>query len=406
MSLDASVLDRPRPGWLRGPWPLAPLVSFVIMFPATLVVTFRSELLTPVQPCLLFCWRVPQTFLPGFVSSTSVVYEVDPTVVVGYSLALAGACGITLLLFQRMLHLDDFHAPSRRDYLVAITTAAVVGAVAGHVALVAMQRDAAVIGLVPTVPRAFVVLVLIHWVSGRLTYGYALEAARANAALAERTQQRWLIVQSDERVRREIADYLHDNVQAELLVAALRLRALGPTLDPSGRTELDEVVTEIERIRQVGVRGAGQRLSPDTAGLGLYATTSYLASMWAPAMAVTLDFSAEAQQRLVAPFVSADVPTALYRVIEQALLNSAAHGRARNVAVRVTVDDDAAQLNVIDDGDGVPDDAATATDALRGTGTAVCDAWMDVVGGTWQRTALSRGVQVSARVPLGSPAGS
>lgn len=336
MTVDGAVLHQPRPGWLLGPWPLAPLAAFVMTLPVTIIVAFRTEALAPAKSCVLACWTVPSVALPAFANSSQ-SYAIDPVAIFGYALALAGGSSLTLLAFRHRLRLDDLHAPSRRDYVLAIISAAFVGSAAGILALWLERRPINVAGFASNMLRLVVILVLVHWVSGRLTYGYAQEAARAKAALAEITRQRWLIVQADERVRREIADYLHDNVQAELLVSAMRLRAIEPALGAEPRAELDDVIDNIERIRQVGVRSTGQRLSPDVAHLGLYPTLTYLATTWAPAMTVTVDFSSEAQQRLVHPHVASEVPTALYRVVEQALLNAAAHGRARNEIGRAHV---------------------------------------------------------------------
>ena len=86
---------------------------------------------------------------------------------------------------------------------------------------------------------------------------------------------------------------------------------------------------------------------------------------------------------------SGEQPLALYRIIEQALLNAAAHGHARHVDISLTQTSGELRLAVDDDGQGLP---ATIT---QGTGTAIITSWVGVTGGTWS---LAPGDQQGTRL--------
>jgi signal transduction histidine kinase len=88
-----------------------------------------------------------------------------------------------------------------------------------------------------------------------------------------------------------------------------------------------------------------------------------------------------------------DLLTAIYRVVEQALLNAASHGPASRVDVSLTVPSSGTvTLTVSDDGRGLP-----RGEVVRGLGTAIMDAWCAVAGGEWAwRPTPAGGVQVAA----------
>ncbi len=88
-----------------------------------------------------------------------------------------------------------------------------------------------------------------------------------------------------------------------------------------------------------------------------------------------------------------------YRIIEQALLNAAAHGQARQVQVSVSSQSrdgvDGIRLYVSDDGVGFE-----PGDVVDGGGFAISEVWARLLGGDWQaRSSPGQGTNVTAWLP-------
>jgi two-component system sensor histidine kinase UhpB len=185
-------------------------------------------------------------------------------------------------------------------------------------------------------------------------------------------------------------------VQADLLVVAFELRACLEGADPATRERLAKAIAEIERIRSTEVRSASRRLSPAFGSVGLDTALADLAESWESAMSVRVTFDEKARPLLMGGGASRDLLTAIYRVTEQALLNAASHGHASSVTISISLTTDAWIVLVVeDDGRGLP-----RTDVVRGSGTAIMDAWCAFVFGSWRWQTSMRGVRLEAQFPI------
>lgn len=248
-----------------------------------------------------------------------------------------------------------------------------------------------------------IVLVLIFLGAvGTMERGYDLQVQRADDATAVVIAQRTAVIQAEEAAREVIARQLHDKVQAGLVAASLHLRQALAEATSDIAERIDSVSAELERIRVEEVRAAAQRLSPNFALGGLAGAVESLGQGYAPGMDVLVDdtSAAESWNRVRGSGVH-DVPApevmlGVYRVIEQALLNAAVHGRAAHVIISISSDSDALDVAIIDDGCGL------SPKVIPGTGQAVIDSWVGMLGGTWElRLAEPGGVTVAVRLPLG-----
>jgi len=189
------------------------------------------------------------------------------------------------------------------------------------------------------------------------------------------------------RARRGVAEFLHDRVQADLLVVAFELRSCIEGASPLTRERLEKAISEIERIRSTEVRSASRRLSPAFGSIGLDTALQELADSWDPVMRVSVNFDGASRALLMGGAAPRDLLTGIYRVVEQALLNSAAHGQARRVDVSLSMPaSDSLELLVTDDGRGLP-----RGEVVRGSGTAIMDAWCAAIHGEWRLTSVSSG---------------
>lgn len=233
-----------------------------------------------------------------------------------------------------------------------------------------------------TTLRDFMAFAIITAIFGIAGDRVARQRDRAERAVEEVERQRDQILLADEAARRDVADYLHDSVQADLVVLAMQLESLAAHMPPTYAEQVRSVIEELENVRLLDVRTASRRLSPDIATLGLSGALHEAAQGYASTMHVTIDCPESL------PRQQGDQQLAAYRIVEQALLNAAVHGKASTCRVRVELRTPSG-LRVTVSNDGV----ALPSERRSGAGTAVIDAWVERCDGVWSLT-QERGVVV------------
>lgn len=383
--------------FVLGPWPFFPWVMFAIGFVFWFLQNMQVSLLGQYNSCRFTCLEVPAQFAPAISGEygDEGLRPFDPILVVGNALITSLAIALILWGFSRVLPKDAEGCPSRGSYLLALLIASVVGGLLRIFVLSPVLDSTPEIlidGIVPNTARMFLSITLVQSISGMLTLRYARQTAVATAALETVVQQQRLVVEADERARRGVAEFLHDRVQADLLVVAMELRAVSLDAEPALAERLDHAIGELERIRSSEVRSAGRRLSPAFGSVGLDTALQDLADSWDPALRVRTTIDAASRHLLLQGTAPRDLLVAVYRVAEQAILNAAAHGRASRVDVALTMPAAGTlTLAVSDDGRGLP-----SRPIARGAGSAIMDAWCAVAHGSWRWVPASRGVRLEA----------
>jgi signal transduction histidine kinase len=153
-------------------------------------------------------------------------------------------------------------------------------------------------------------------------------------------------------------------------------------------------IDRLETLRSIDVRRAARALSPSLGDfLDLRSAIEELAAHYAPSMSVAVSVATDVEGG--GAYASQWSRLGAYRIIEQALLNAAVHGRARTCDVRVTrVPGERLEIAVSDDGRGL------ASHRIPGLGTAVITTWTRVLDGTWSLSAAEGGGAV-LRAELG-----
>ena len=223
------------------------------------------------------------------------------------------------------------------------------------------------------------------------------EIEQKEASLKELRAQRKLLVSADEGARRSVADFLHDRVQANLVVLAVQLRIIADDLEESNAeasARLRSVMDELEELRKFDVRQASRNLSPDVRVTGLAVALDELAHTYGASMHVRLHIDAPDVLRQASSHEHHDVGLAVYRVVEQCLLNAAVHGHARNSDVWIsTAEPGEVQVRIVNDGSPV------AVGRTPGAGAAIINAWVAIFDGSWSITNLPDGtVEVVANL--------
>jgi signal transduction histidine kinase len=223
------------------------------------------------------------------------------------------------------------------------------------------------------------------------------ELAAAKAALeAEMGRRRELArrlatAQEDERSR--LARDLHDTVGQTLTGLALAARA-------GNLEQVRRLADELGReLHEVAVRLRPTALDD----IGLVAAARVLADDWARRTGVAVEFQAVG---LDGPRLPAEVETALYRVVQEALTNAAKHAAAGRVGVVVGRRGGSAVAVVEDDGRGFEPDALPTPGQRTGLGLVGMRERVGLVGGELViESGPGRGTTVIARIPVAAEGG-
>ena len=298
------------------------------------------------------------------------------------ALAATGAVWLVLRLVQRLTGRQQL---SRGSYLLFIVLSSLtVGSVRYWTFALDPAEDPG--RFLSSLLGTLVIALVMFGALGTLEERFARQARRADQATAVVSAQRVTVIRAEERARQSIARLLHDRVQAGLVAASLNLRQVQPEAPEPVARRIAEVIEQLERLRADDVRAASRRLSPDFSVGGLRRAIEELGDSYAPGMDVLVDDRTTAGDWERLPLAPSDAMLGAYRVVEQALLNAALHGRAAHAVVRVEASTlGGISLEVVDDGIG------TAEGAVAGSGDAITASWAGMLGGSWGREAAKPG---------------
>jgi glucose-6-phosphate-specific signal transduction histidine kinase len=248
--------------------------------------------------------------------------------------------------------------------------------------------------LIDSSVRTFVPVAVINAVIGTVFARIQKESDTAQEALQTVVAQRRLLLESEERVRGQVASFLPDRVQTDLVTIALRIRAtMGQSPDVM-TSELTSVITELERVRSKEVRMASRQLSPSLATVTLDTALRDLAESYRPAMKVSIDVHASVSHR-IEQYDDSNRATGIYRICEQGLLNAAVHGLATECSVQLTLTaHDELVLHLSDNGIGMQGEGVQP-----GMGMTVMSAWVETLGGQWSLGPSDSGTTLTATIP-------
>ena len=227
----------------------------------------------------------------------------------------------------------------------------------------------------------------------RIAQAFATRAAVA-VDLSERVAVDALrhAVAAQELERRRLARELHDQTGQELTSILLGLKAVEDAVEASDRERAIQAVREQVLETLHDVRRLAVELRPKALDdFGLVPAVERLLESFAEQTGLRVDLEARLDERL-----PADVETALYRIVQEALTNIVKHARARSVSVVLTRGGEAVTALVEDDGRGFALDPNG-----DGLGLAGMQERLALLGGRLKiESAPDRGTTIVAEVPL------
>ncbi|MFM9135381.1 MAG: sensor histidine kinase [bacterium] len=305
------------------------------------------------------------------------------------TVAQAFALFVAAWIAGRVQRRFDPQGASRGVYLLCLLLTDALFSVARFFIVEQRPESALLVGA-----RDYLSLLIVSALFGIAGERLADQVRRTEEALLVVESQRGELLVADERARQEVARYLHDSVQSDLVVIAMQLRSQAGDMPPESAERINSVIDELEKVRLLDIRAASRRLSPDIEALGLSGALRQLANGYSPTMAVVVECP------FALPGTGPDHLLAVYRIAEQALLNAAVHGQAHSCSITVSLPSaDQVRLAVINDG------LAPSDVPQPGAGSAIIEAWVSRYAGTWslksggQSTALVATIKWDADAP-------
>ncbi|MFY9331740.1 MAG: ATP-binding protein [Candidatus Nanopelagicales bacterium] len=373
--------------WWLGPWPLQPLWQFI------LVLAVQN-------------WGVGEGILQNVDALDVAAW--NPTLVgvgisrIGFAVLLAGL----VVGVQWAIYWVSTRGRERQPvwaYVAMMVAGAAVASALVSLLLTVNQVTATLPLFAAVLAHYLILLVIITTSIGVIGSRMSIAADTAKDALAKLRAQEGRFVASEEQARRIAAEFLHDRVQADLLVIAIELRRVAESAPAGVASRISSITEVVESVRVSQVRDTSRMLSPMVQATGLSSALETLTQRWQEAMTVSLDVEPVVAE-LTAGADTADSTTpslalGAYRIIEQAMLNAAAHGLARQVQVSVTSrpreGGDWLRVHVADDGAGFDPETVSG-----GGGFAISEVWARLLGGEWAvQSSPGRGASVTAGLP-------
>jgi two-component system, NarL family, sensor histidine kinase UhpB len=226
------------------------------------------------------------------------------------------------------------------------------------------------------------------------------QAREAEARLEERREMASLADQRVEEERRLIAHELHDEFGQSVTAIrslALAIATQGGVRDPATGEAARLISDEAARLYDA-MHSLIPRLAPlslDT--LGLAATIENLVRDWQRRHpGITIELKQELPSDL-----GPSVTLAIYRVIQESLVNALRHAQPSRIGISVQSDKERIRIAVADDGVGLPADwARPGHFGLRG----LADRVTQLGGSLAVGNQAERGVLLTAEIPLAAPA--
>jgi signal transduction histidine kinase len=320
-------------------------------------------------------------------------------IILAITLVMPASVLVPLTIYRRFRRRWSSTPVGSAEYLISLAAASVIGAVIINFGLRFDPTIRQILNdprLIDTSIRLFVPLLVFNSVLGTVFARIQREATVTQNALDLVVTQRRLLLESEERVRSQVAAYLHDRVQTDLVSIGLRIRSAVSPGPADMVSEVDAALSDLEGVRADKIRAASRQLSPNLEHVTLEESLRDLAKTYRPAMVVTVSVSESAARELQrGDRVSRS--TGLYRICEQGLLNAAIHGHATECSIDVSLtSDDTLVLELTDDGFGMQGDTPKP-----GMGMTVISAWVESLQGEWMLEPASVGMTLTAVIPVG-----
>ena len=205
----------------------------------------------------------------------------------------------------------------------------------------------------------------------------------------ELEQHQISLVTYEEKFRSTIFNHLHDKVQSKLFGVGIQLNQIKSESDSEYEQKFDEIIAQIESIRLSDVKKTSIDIVPPITLVGLTPSILTLLKSHKPVL------NGRLSMQLATPLTDIEEDhfgIGIYRIIEQAFINSLIHGKATECEVIISEDDGNLMLVITNNGNPIDVNHIT-----QGHGFAVIDGWVSKLKGKWTISNEKGQVQLKAR---------
>ena len=193
----------------------------------------------------------------------------------------------------------------------------------------------------------------------------------ANDLVVKLQAEREGLIHSDENLRRQTSQFLHDRVQSDLMVVSMKLKSVSGQSSNEANEVLERAITKLEKTRSEDLRNIIQILTPNLEAGSLSSAIDVLLEQYRNTMQVSLDVDVATEA------LDTDTKLGIFRIVEQSILNSLVHGPAKRVQISVRADRGRlVEIIIADDGPGVDTENLSP-----GVGSAIIDSWISILSG-------------------------
>lgn len=194
----------------------------------------------------------------------------------------------------------------------------------------------------------------------------------ANKLVRKLENERDELIRSDEELRKQTSQFLHDRVQSDLMVIGMKLKLISGQSSPEVNEAIEYAISRLETTRASDLKNLIQVLTPNLEAGTLSSAIEVLLEKYRQTMEISVQIDEEAES------LDSKSKLGIYRIIEQAILNALVHGPATKVQIEVALHlADGIKIVVTDDGPG-----NTLGEVSPGVGSAIIDSWVGILGGS------------------------
>jgi signal transduction histidine kinase len=215
---------------------------------------------------------------------------------------------------------------------------------------------------------ALISLALMHQAERRI-----VERLNTVTGLVVRLEEeRERLINSDENLRRQTSQFLHDRVQSDLMVVGMKLKSISGKSSTEVNEVIDRAIIRLETTRASDLKNLIQVLTPNLEAGTLQAALDVLLEQYRNNMEVSVKIDATTEA------LDSKVLLGIFRIVEQSILNSLVHGPAKRVQITVSTDSmGVTDIIISDDGPG-----ALVEQITSGLGTSIIDSWVGILNGS------------------------
>jgi signal transduction histidine kinase len=219
-----------------------------------------------------------------------------------------------------------------------------------------------------TLLLGLITLALMHQAERRIVERLATATDLVHKLEAEREG----LIHSDENLRRQTSQFLHDRVQSDLMVVGMQLKSISGKSSAEVNEVIDRAIIRLETTRASDLKNLIQVLTPNLEAGSLPAALDILLEQYRTNMEVSVKIDAATEE------LDSEILLGIFRIVEQSILNALVHGPAKRVQINVTTDSrGVTDIIVSDDGPGIPVEQITS-----GLGTSIIDSWVGILNGS------------------------